>query len=154
MAETLSGPAVDNGVGHVGIAPRKLPRLDRDNRFFWTSGADGRLRFLRCDQCAQFVHPPRPICPACLGEALTPAVVAGTGVIDTFTINRQKWRPDTVVPCVIARIAIDGAPGVVLTSNVVDVDPQAVTIGAAVEVVFIPQEDVYLPMFRMRGGHG
>ena len=50
----------------VGDAPfRILPRVNEENRFFWTSGDDGRLRFLRCDQCGFFVHPPSPICPEC-----------------------------------------------------------------------------------------
>ena len=42
---------------------RILPKLDDGNRFFWTSGADGRLRFLRCQDCGYFIHPPQPICP-------------------------------------------------------------------------------------------
>ena len=130
------------------IGKRRLPWLDQDNRFFWTSGADGQLRFLRCDECATFIHPPRPICPACLSEAVAPAVVPGSAVIDTFTINRQKWHPDMEVPSIIARVAIDGAPGVILTTNIVDCLPEDVEIGQRVTVSFARQDDVYLPLFR------
>lgn len=126
---------------------RPLPRLDSDNRFFWTSGADGTLRFLQCESCATFIHPPRPVCPHCLSESVKPAAVPGTGVIDTFTINHQKWRPDLEVPFVIARVAIDGAPGVILTTNIIGCAPDAVEFGDRVKVTFEQQDDVWIPLF-------
>lgn len=128
-------------------ASRVLPRLDGENRFFWTSGADGRLRFLRCQHCASFVHPPRPVCRRCLSEKVAPETVAGTGTIDTFTVNYQEWRPGLEVPYVIARVAIDGAPGVFLTTNIVGCTVEAVEIGDRVRVKFEQQGEVYLPLF-------
>ena len=128
-------------------APRLLPRLDPDNRFFWTSGADGVLRFLRCQACETFIHPPRPICPHCLSEDVAPAAVPGTATIDTYTINHQKWHPAMEVPYVIARVAIDGAPGVFLTTNIVGCDPRDVDMDDKVKVVFEQQDDVWLPLF-------
>lgn len=127
--------------------PRMLPQLGPDNRFFWTSGADGKLRLLQCTDCATFIHPPRPLCPKCLSEAVEPAVVAGTGVIDSYTINYQKWHPAMEVPFVFARVAIDGAPGVILSTNIVGSPVDAVDIGDPVQVVFEHQEDVWLPLF-------
>ncbi len=128
-------------------APRMLPQLGLDNRFFWTGGADGQLRLLQCTACATFIHPPRPICPNCLSEAVTPAVVPGTAVIDSYTINHQKWHPAMEVPFVIARVAIDGAPGVILTTNIVGCPVDAVDIGDKVTVVFEQQDDVWFPLF-------
>ena len=127
--------------------PRLLPRLDPENRFFWTSGAESVLRFLQCADCETFIHPPRPFCPQCQSENVNPTAVPGSGTVDTYTINRQKWHPAMAVPCVIARIAIDGAPGVILTSNIVNCDVAAVAIGDRVAVVFDQQDDVYLPFF-------
>jgi uncharacterized OB-fold protein len=126
---------------------RVLPRLDSDNRFFWTSGADGQLRFLRCQQCAAFVHPPRPVCRQCLSEQVSAQVVAGTGIVDTFTVNHQQWRPGLEVPYVIARVAIDGAPGVYLTTNIIGCPVDAVEVGDRVRVKFEQQGEVYLPLF-------
>src|SRR3974377_1155850 len=66
-AMTASGPPI-----------RLLPRLDELNRFFWTSGGDGRLRFQRCGACAKLVHPPGPRCPYCLEPGtLAPSEVSG-----------------------------------------------------------------------------
>ncbi len=128
-------------------APRPLPRLDADNRAFWTGGAEGELRLTRCRDCDRFVHPPRPVCRHCLSENVAPEVVAGTGVIDTFTVNYQKWHPQMEVPFVIARVAIDDAPGVYLTTNIVGCPVEEVDIGDRVRVTFEQQDDVYLPLF-------
>ena len=125
-----------------------LPRPDMDSRFFWESGADGVLRFLQCGACKGFIHPPRPICPACLSEDVSPAPVPGTGTVESFTINRQKWHPALPVPFIIARVAIDGAPGVILTSNVIGCDPEAIDIDDRVEVTFEQADDAWLPLFR------
>ena len=130
-----------------GATPRPLPRLDNDNRFFWTGGADGRLRFLQCQDCRTFVHPPRPVCRNCLSERVEPAEVAGTGVVDTFTVNHQKFHPAMEVPYVIARVAIDGAPGVILTTNIVGCPVDSVVIGDRVRVTFEQHDDVWLPLF-------
>jgi hypothetical protein len=128
-------------------APRPLPRLDAENRPFWTGGAAGELRIMRCQDCQAFIHPPRPVCRSCLSENVAPEVVAGTGVVDTFTVNYQKWHPAAEVPYVVARVAIDGAPGVYLTTNIVGCPVDAVDIGDRVRVTFEQQDDVYLPLF-------
>ena len=127
--------------------PRVLPRLDAENRFFWTGGADGQLRLMRCQDCAAFIHPPRPVCRQCLSENVAPEVVAGTGTVDTFTVNYQEWRPGLEVPYVIARVAIDGAPGVYLTTNIVGCSVDAVQIADRVRVTFEQQGEIYLPLF-------
>lgn len=71
----------------------------------------------------------------------------GTGVIDSFTINYQKWHPAMEVPFVLARVALDGAPGVILTTNIVGCEVDEVDFGDWVRVIFEQQDDVYLPLF-------
>jgi uncharacterized protein len=124
-----------------------LPRLDADNRAFWTGGAQGRLMLHRCQDCLGFVHPPRPVCRHCLSENVRPEAVAGTGVVDTYTVNHQKFHPAIEVPYVIARVAIDGAPGVILTTNIVGCPVDSVDIGDRVQVRFEQHDDVWLPLF-------
>lgn len=126
---------------------RALPRLDADNRAFWTGGAHGELRLTQCQDCKTFIHPPRPVCRACLSERVQAVAVAGTGVIDTYTVNYQKWHPAMDVPFVIARVAIDGASGVYLTTNIVGCPVDAVDVGDRVRVKFEHQGDVWLPLF-------
>lgn len=135
------------GMSANGPSFRVLPRLDNDNRFFWTGGEDGTLRFLRCQSCQQFVHPPVPVCPACLGRKLAPEPVSGRATVHSFTVNVQEWIPGSE-SYVIGLVSIDEQPDVRLITNLVDCDPDAIEIGSAVEVVFEHQEDVYLPLFR------
>lgn len=106
---------------------------------------------MRCRDCGSFNHPPRPVCRTCLSENVAYEAVAGTGVIDTFTVNHQAWYPGMEVPCVIARVAIDGAPGVYLTTNIVGCPVDDVAIGDKVRVRFLQQDEVYLPLFEKIG---
>jgi uncharacterized protein len=126
---------------------RLLPRLDAGNRFFWTSGADGRLRFLCCGTCRHLVHPPVPRCPLCLGDALAPTAVSGRATVVTYTVNHQQWVPGAE-PYIIALVAMVEQDDIRLTTNLVGADPAEVRSGMPVEVVFEAVEDVFLPLFR------
>jgi uncharacterized OB-fold protein len=128
-------------------ASRPLPRLNAVNRPFWTGGAEGKLNVMHCNDCGGYIHPPQPVCRHCLSENVAPKAVAGTGVVDTFTVNHQKWSPVMEVPFVIARVALDGVPGVYLTTDIVGCAPDAVDIGDKVRVTFEQQDDVWLPLF-------
>ena len=130
-----------------GPSFRVLPRLDDENRFFWTSGADGVLRILRCNNCHFYIHPPSPICPRCLSRDVEPQTVSGRGRVETFTINYQQWIPGSE-PYVVAWVSIDEQPSVRLSANLIDVEPEDVAVGMEVEVIFEHVEDVYLPLFR------
>jgi uncharacterized OB-fold protein len=127
--------------------PRPLPKLDEWNRAFWTGGAEGKLMLMRCRDCGTFLHPPRPVCRHCLSENVAPEAVAGTGIVDSFTVNHQAWYPDLETPYVIARVAVDGAPGVILTTNIVNCPVDRVEIGDRVRVTFEQQGEIYLPLF-------
>jgi uncharacterized protein len=126
---------------------RSRPRLDRDNRAFWTGGAEGRLYIARCGDCGGFVHPPREICRHCQSDNVAPHAVAGTGVVDTYTVNYQAWAKDMEVPFVIARVRLDDAPGVYLTTNIVNSPVDSVAIGDPVRVVFEEQDGIWFPLF-------
>ena len=126
---------------------RLLPRLTDDNKFFWTSGADGKLRFLRCSKCGYYVHPPSPICPHDLTKTLAPEPVSGRGMVATFTINEQPWIPGFDPPYAIAIVEIEEQPSVRLTTNIVGCPPESVHIGMQVEVTFEQRDDVWLPLF-------
>ena len=132
-----------------GPAFRLLPRLDQDNRFFWTGGKDGTLRFLRCQSCRQFIHPPTPRCPACLSADVAPEPVSGHGTVHSYTVNHQQWIPGSD-PYVIGLVSIDEQPDVRLMTNLVDCQPDDTLIGAPVEVTFEENDDVFLPLFRPR----
>jgi uncharacterized OB-fold protein len=126
---------------------RLLPRLDITHRFFWTSGEDGKLRFQRCGRCRKYAHPPAPRCPYCLADEQNPEPVSGRAVVHSFTVNRQQWVPDAE-PYVIGLVTIAEQDDVRLTTNIIDIEADDVTIGLEVEVDFEHVDDVWLPVFR------
>ena len=136
-----------------GPVLRLLPKLTDDVAFFWTSGEDGVLRFLRCHSCGFFVHPPAPVCRQCLSRDLAPEAVSGRGRVESFTVNYQQWIPVSD-PYIVAWVSIDEQPAVRLTTNLVDVDPEDVRIGLPVRVVFEHVEDVWFPLFTPAGPEG
>ena len=126
---------------------RLLPGLNPENRPFWTGGANAALQIACCNDCGTFIHPPRPVCHCCLSDDVAPRTVAGTGVIDTYTVNCHPWFPGQEVPYVIARVSLDGAGGVFLTTNIVGCEPESVDVGDPVQVVFEQHGEVFLPLF-------
>ncbi|HEY3694593.1 Zn-ribbon domain-containing OB-fold protein [Phenylobacterium sp.] len=127
---------------------RPIPKLDDDNRFFWTSGADGKLRFLHCDACDHYLHPPGPVCPKCLSADLAPKAVSGAATVRSVTVNHQPFAPGMAVPFAIAIVNIAEQDDVNLTTNIVDVAPDQVITGMPVQVTFEQHGEVYVPLFK------
>jgi uncharacterized protein len=134
-----------------GPSFRVLPRLDEWNEFFWTSGADGRLRFLRCGGCHRLVHPPSPICPYCLDRELTPEAVSGRGTVHSYTLNVHPWIPGSD-PYLVGLVTIAEQDDVRLTTNLVGFEEGQVRVGLEVQIEFEQNQDVWLPLFRLADG--
>jgi uncharacterized protein len=130
------------------MAPwRPLPELNDDNAFFWKSGADGQLRFLHCEPCNYFIHPPAPVCPKCLESAPQPKAVSGQATVRSVTINHQPWGPGLPVPYAIAIVGMVEQDDLNLTTNIIGAEPQAIAIGDRVRVVFEQRDDIHVPLF-------
>lgn len=131
------------------VAPERiLPALDKDTLAYWTGGKDGHLLIYRCRDCATFVHPPVPFCPACEGENVGPEAVSGRGRIASFTVNHKQWVPGLQVPYVLALVALDEQKDVRLVTNITHCNPDEVQMDMSVEVWFEPAEDLWVPLFR------
>jgi uncharacterized OB-fold protein len=125
---------------------RVLPALDDANRFFWASGEDGRLRFLRCQACGYWLHPPSPRCPACGSGDVAPEAVSGRGEVYSYTVNHQPWDGDPE-PYAIVLVALAEQDGLRLTSNLVGCPVDDVRIGMPVRVTFERHDQVWFPLF-------
>jgi acetyl-CoA acetyltransferase/uncharacterized OB-fold protein len=132
----------------VSASGRPLPLVTEENEFFWTSGADGQLRFQECRACASLIHPPAPVCRYCRSRDVGVRAVSGTATLAGFTVNERFSLPGLVAPYVIAQVAIAEDPRVRLTTNIVDADADQLELGQQVEVVFEQVEDVWFPLFR------
>jgi len=130
---------------------RLLPEITETNQFFWTSGADGTLRFQRCSACGELRHPPSAVSPYCHSTEWAPADVSGRGVVAGFTRNEQTWIPSFPPPYVIAIVAIEEDDRVRLTTNIVNCPLDDVHVGMKVRVVFEQADDVWVPLFEPSG---
>lgn len=129
------------------MATRPRPLIDPVNRFYWEAGLEGVLKIMRCGDCGTWLHPPRPVCSNCLSENVAPEAVAGTGTVYSVTTNYQAWAPGLTLPYVIARVALDGVDGVLLTTNIVGDDALDTQIGQGVRVRFEEQDGIWFPLF-------
>jgi uncharacterized OB-fold protein len=129
------------------LSQRMLPPLTPENRAFWTGGADGKLLILRCGRCGRWVHPPGAECPTGDGGSLTPEAVSGTGTVFTFTVNRHPYNPAVPLPYVIAIVELPEQEGLRFMTNIVNCDPESVTIGMPVRVVFEDHGEIFVPVF-------
>lgn len=125
---------------------RVQPALDDENRFFWTSGADGVLRFARCGSCGYWLHPPLPRCPQCGGRDVAPQPVSGRGVVFSYTVNHHSWDGGTE-PYAIGLVELEEQAGLRLTTNLVGLAPDDVHIGLRVRVTFEQHGIVFFPLF-------
>ncbi len=130
---------------------RILPKVTPGNEHFWKGGAEGELRFLRCQDCKYYIHPPSPICPECLGKNLAAEAVSGRAHVLTYTINHQPWIPGVPLPYAIAIVEIVEQKGLRLMTNIVDCPIDEIEIGMPVRVRFEQYDDVYLPLFAPEG---
>lgn len=130
---------------------RILPALTDLNREFWTAGARGELRFLRCNACGYYNHPPTKLCPQCHSKDLAPATVSGNASLHTFTLNHQPWMPGPELPYVIAIVDIPEQAGLRLTTNIVHCPHDELQIGMPLRVTFEHhtdgEDEIFLPMF-------
>jgi len=131
------------------MAARTRPRIGAFNRFYWEAGRDGVLLLMRCQDCRTWLHPARPICSSCLSENVAPEPVSGTGSIYSISINYQAWVPDLETPYAIARVALDGVEGVLLTTNIVGEGALDAAIGDRVRVTFEEQGGIWFPLFEL-----
>ncbi|MGW5919574.1 thiolase C-terminal domain-containing protein [Nocardia fluminea] len=127
---------------------RPLPLVTAENEFFWTAGADGRLRIQECGSCKALIHPPQPVCRYCHGNTLGVRDVSGFATLIGFTVNQRFSVPGLTAPYVVAQVAVEEDPRVRLTTNVVGCDPADLVLGMRMEVVFEQDADVWLPLFR------
>ena len=115
--------------------------------FYWTSGADGRLRVHGCTDCERLHHPPTPVCPYGHSRAVEPTVVSGRGTVAAFTICHKQFLPDPPVPFAFGFVEIDEDPTIRLTGNIVGCPLATIAIGMRVQVTFEENGEFFVPLW-------
>ena len=121
--------------------PRPAPVPDHDSEPYWRALHEGRLLVQRCDDCGAFQLYPRHRCLACRGPVAF-VEATGRGTVYSFTVIRQNYsRPfRDWIPYMVALVDLEEGPR--LMTNLVEVEPDDVSIGMAVQARFEPVSDV------------
>jgi acetyl-CoA acetyltransferase len=77
--------------------------------------------------------------------------MSGVATVIGVTVNHQQWLPDFEPPYIIANVALADDPSIHLTTNIVGCDPDEVSIGDEVTVLFELHDDVWIPLFERTG---
>ena len=138
-----------------GMFPPEMPRpqVESLTEPFWTAARKGRLVIQRCTDCGAFRHLPHVMCSSCQSSAHEWVESAGRGTVFTYTIVSHSVHAATksTVPYNVVVVKLDDCGGMLVTSNVVDCQPEDVHVGMAVEVVFERADDeITIPRFTRR----
>ncbi len=124
----------------TGAPPAALASLNPDvwTEPFWTAAAQHRLVCQKCKSCGTLRNPPAPFCKVCQSQAVEWVELSGKGTVYTFTVVRHPPIPQLAeaVPYVIAEVELAEAKNLLITTNIVNTDPNKVRIGMPVKVVW------------------
>lgn len=138
----------------AGAVTRMEPPTSKVSEPFWDATREQRFVLQQCEHCERFVWYPRVLCPACGSSRLHWRPATGRGRVYAVSVQYRAGTPQMNDRCPFAVALIDLDEGVRVMSNVVDCDPEAVTVGQAVEVAWEPLSDGrHLMVFRPAPDH-
>jgi uncharacterized OB-fold protein len=119
---------------------------------FWAATAEHRLVIPRCTTCGTFRLPPSPFCWKCRAQDVDWVEHDGNGTVYSFTVIRHAVIPQVrdALPFIAAVVELPGTGGCRLIGNIVDCEPEAVKIGAAVTLDWYDvRAGTTIPVFRL-----
>jgi uncharacterized OB-fold protein len=130
------------------VLPLRVPPfLDPDNTAFWTGGKDGQLLIDRCGDCGWWTHPAAPRCRRCRSANVSPQPVSGRAKVATYTVNFKDWIPGSE-PYIVGVVELEEQAGLFITTNLIDVEAEDITLGMPVTVIFEEANEIWYPLFR------
>lgn len=137
----MNSDSVSSSEGQAGDLLDAFPgvRVDQDNAAHFRGLLERRLLLNRCDECATWHHPPRPICPTCWSTAVTPTDVQGSGRVALITILRQGPRQagvDYEDGHAVVAVELDEQSGLRVSGTVVGTAADEISIGDQVQLVW------------------
>jgi uncharacterized OB-fold protein len=130
---------------------KPLPEISEHNRPFWDGLRAHEFRIPRCRECGDFNWIPYPACRSCLSERQEWTAVSGDAVVWSFSVvHRGPGAFNDDVPYVVVLAKLREEPrSIIVTGNLVGIDPAEVKIGMPIKVVYeeVPEEDITVYRF-------
>ena len=128
--------------------PAPAPQINVETKHFWDATTEGKLLLAHCNECDVIIWYPKLFCSECGSFDISWVEASGKGSIYSFTINRRGQGDYRDMAYVLAYVELEEGPRVL--TNIVDCDPETLSVGQAVQVVFHPTADgsAALPRFK------
>ena len=125
------------------------PYPDWETRGYWEGCGRHELVLQRCRGCQTVQQRPRALCATCLSSDIEHFKASGRGTVHTYTITNQNQSPAFAKSCPYVLAYVDLEEGPRIMTNVVDCDPETVTIGMPVQTDFYDVDGgLGVPRFR------
>ncbi len=127
---------------------RNMPPVNPETAEFWQGCRDHRLLLQHCVDCKHQQFYPRLVCSQCSSRKLEWLEASGLAKVESFTVMRMAISPAYAedLPYVVAIVRL--AEGPKMMTNIVNTDPDTVSIGLEVSVKFRAySDDVTVPVF-------
>lgn len=132
------------------IQERLIPSLmTQQAKEFYEGCNRHELLIQRCRDCGTYRHYPRPMCSQCNSMSAEWVRATGRGKVYTWTTTYHPFHSSLTreVPYIVAMVELD--EGVHIMSNLINCEPDKVSIGMPVEAIFEDLTgDLTLPKFR------
>ena len=128
---------------------KPLPVLDPESTPFWEATREHKLKIVRCADCGQVRFPPTSFCPNCNSAAHDWIETSGKATVFSWIVVRHPVPKDVYamdVPYIVALVTLE--EGVRMPTNIVGIDPDAVTAYMPLKVQFRDvTPEITLPVF-------
>ncbi|BBZ44242.1 Zn-ribbon domain-containing OB-fold protein [Mycobacterium parmense] len=127
-----------------------VPEPTPVSRPFWDALAQHQIRVQYSPSLRRYVFYPRTLAPGTLADDLEWREIDGAGTLYTYTIARRPTGPPWAgaLPQLLAVVQWDAGPRI--STELVDVDPDAVRIGMRVGPVFCDLPDTGITLLKYR----
>ena len=139
-------PVSEEGGDPAPPMRRPRPGISQDTQFFWDGLREGELRIQQCTECEALHHPPMVRCAKCGSYDLGHRVASGHGELYSHVEVHYPQIPMFDYPLTVGVVELE--EGTRLISNVVDIDSDHIEVGMPLEVAFLEDGDLTIPVFR------
>jgi len=127
---------------------RIQPQVSGLSSEFFDGCNEGVLLLQHCKSCKAIQFYPRVFCKVCSGRNLDWVNASGKGNVASFTVVRKALTEGYKAPYIVALIDLKEGPR--MMTNIVNCEPELVTVGVSVRVVFSAWSDTLsLPVFEL-----
>jgi uncharacterized OB-fold protein len=131
-----------------GLPPRPGPKLEVELERYWAAAAEGVIGLGRCAECEHIFLPPQMSCPRCWSSDVSIQASEGSGTVEAVSVVHRHGASafKARLPYAIVIVGLD--EGVAMTSSVIDINPEQVSIGMRVRATFETAIDgTSIPLF-------